>query len=116
VMDPVVLRRPVLRAGALVALVKADNTPGAGAVLLMKNVYLALPRQYHRPRHRDHPQRGALLSWGYVGGVRRAERRDRSRLWSVLDADVEVVLPQKTPTAWWRTSCRHAPHPASLSY
>src|SRR5439155_501356 len=40
VMDPVYYGGPFSR-GALVALVKADNTPGAGAVLLMKNVYLA---------------------------------------------------------------------------
>src|SRR5205823_12987845 len=40
VVDPVYYGGPFSR-GALVALVKADNTPGAGAVLLMKNVYLA---------------------------------------------------------------------------
>src|SRR5512139_1621551 len=40
VMDPVYYGGPFSR-GALVAIVKADATPGAGTVQLMKNLYLA---------------------------------------------------------------------------
>ena len=40
VAEPVYYGGPFSR-GALVALVKADHAPGAGSVLLMKNLYLA---------------------------------------------------------------------------
>ena len=40
VADPVYYGGPFSR-GALVALVRADHTPGSGSVLLMKNLYLA---------------------------------------------------------------------------
>ena len=40
VLDPVFYGGPFSR-GALVALVKADHSPGAGSVLLMKDLYLA---------------------------------------------------------------------------
>src|SRR2546425_8025950 len=37
-------------------------------------------RQHHRSRHRDHPQRGALLRGLRRLAPGRAEKRDRSRL------------------------------------
>src|SRR5882724_4348212 len=40
VVDPVYYGGPFSR-GALVALVRGDHSPGAGSVLLMKNLYLA---------------------------------------------------------------------------
>src|SRR5262245_41416299 len=40
VVDPVYYGGPFSR-GALVALVRADQTPGAGSVMLMKNLFLA---------------------------------------------------------------------------
>src|SRR5205807_7247494 len=99
VMDPVYYGGPFSR-GALVALVKADNTPGAGAVLLMKNVYLAF-----RANTIDHvietTPNEARYFVGYVGwrpGELKSEI-DRG-LWSVLDADIEVVFRKDTDGMW----------------
>jgi len=99
VMDPVYYGGPFSR-GALVALVKADNTPGAGAVLLMKNVYLAF-----RANTIDHvietTPNDARYFVGYVGwrpGELKGEI-DRG-LWSVLDADAEVVFRKDTDGMW----------------
>src|SRR5256886_4542662 len=124
VMDPVYYGGPVSR-GALVALVQADNTPGAGAVLLMKNVYLAF-----RANTIDHvietTPNEARYFVGYVGwrpGELKSEI-DRG-LWSVLDADVEVVFRKDTDGMWedllqaTRRSRANAPpalQRASLSY
>jgi len=99
VVDPVYYGGPFSR-GALVALVKADNTPGSGAVLLMKNVYLAF-----RANTIDHvietTPNEARYFVGYVGwrpGELKGEI-DRG-LWSVLDADVEVVFRKDTDGMW----------------
>jgi putative transcriptional regulator len=99
VVDPVYYGGPFSR-GALVALVKADNTPGTGAVLLMKNVYLAF-----RANTIDHvietTPNEARYFVGYVGwrpGELKSEI-DRG-LWSVLDADVEVVFRKDTDGMW----------------
>jgi putative transcriptional regulator len=99
VVDPVYYGGPFSR-GALVALVKADNTPGTGAMLLMKNVYLAF-----RANTIDHvietTPNEARYFVGYVGwrpGELKSEI-DRG-LWSVLDADVEVVFRKDTDGMW----------------
>src|SRR3970282_1984327 len=73
VVEPVYYGGPFSR-GALVALVRADNAPGAGAVLLMKNLYLAF-----RANTID---LGALLRRLRRLAPRRAERRDRP--WAVV--------------------------------
>ncbi|HXU42747.1 MAG TPA: YqgE/AlgH family protein [Burkholderiales bacterium] len=99
VVDPVYYGGPFSR-GALVALVKADHTPGAGSVLLMPNLYLTF-----RANTIDHvietTPNDARYFVGYVGwrpGELKSEI-DRG-LWSVLDANVEMVFRKDTDGLW----------------
>ncbi len=99
VLDPVYYGGPFSR-GALVALVRADQAPGAGSVLLMKHLYLAF-----RANTIDHvietTPNEARYFVGYVGwrpGELKSEV-DRG-LWSVLDPDVEMVFRKDTEGMW----------------
>jgi putative transcriptional regulator len=99
VVDPVYYGGPFSR-GALVALVRADDTPGSGSVLLMKNLYLAF-----RANTIDHvieaTPNEARYFVGYVGwrpGELRGEI-DRG-LWSVANADLEVIFRKDTDGLW----------------
>src|SRR6266513_4373604 len=99
VLDPVFYGGPFSR-GALVALVHADHSPGAGSVPLMKDLYLAF-----RANTIDHvieaTPNEARYFVGYVGwrpGELQGEI-DRG-LWSVLDADVEVIFRKDTDGMW----------------
>src|SRR5881227_3997666 len=99
VIDPVYYGGPFSR-GALVALVKGPSSPGAGTVPLMKNLFLAF-----RANTIDHvietTPNDARYFVGYVGwrpGELRGEI-DRG-LWSVLDADIEVVFRKETDNLW----------------
>jgi|SRR5882672_774745 len=99
VVDPVYYGGPFSR-GALVALVRADQTPGAGSVLLMQNLYLTF-----RANTIDHvietTPNDARYFVGYVGwrpGELKSEI-DRG-LWSVLDANVEMVFRKDTDGLW----------------
>ena len=99
VADPVYYGGPFSR-GALVALVRADNAPGAGSVLLMKNLYLAF-----RANTIDHvietTPNEARYFVGYVGwrpGELRSEI-DRG-LWSVQGADLDTIFRKDTEGLW----------------
>jgi putative transcriptional regulator len=99
VVDPVYYGGPFSR-GALVALVKADDTPGAGSVLLMPHLYLTF-----RANTIDHvietTPNDARYFVGYVGwrpGELKSEI-DRG-LWSVLDANVEMAFRKDTDGLW----------------
>jgi putative transcriptional regulator len=99
VIDPVYYGGPFSR-GALVALVRIDHAPGAGSVPLMKNLYLAF-----RANTIDHvietTPNEARYFVGYVGwrpGELRSEI-DRG-LWTVLDADLEMVFRKDTEGLW----------------
>ena len=99
VVEPVFYGGPFSR-GALVALVKADTAPGAGTVLLMKNLYLAF-----RANTIDHviesTPNEARYFVGYVGwrpGELRSEI-DRG-LWSVHNADVDTIFRKDTEGLW----------------
>ena len=99
VVDPVYYGGPFSR-GALVALVRADQTPGAGSVLLMRNLYMTF-----RANTIDHvietTPNEARYFVGYVGwrpGELRSEI-DRG-LWSVLDADPDMVFRKETDGLW----------------
>lgn len=99
VADPVYYGGPFSR-GALVALVKADSAPGAGSVLLMKNLYLAF-----RANTIDHvietTPNEARYFVGYVGwrpGELKAEI-DRG-LWSVTGADLDTIFRKDTEGLW----------------
>ena len=99
VADPVYYGGPFSR-GALVALVRGDNAPGSGSVLLMKNLYLAF-----RANTIDHiietTPNDARYFVGYVGwrpGELRSEI-DRG-LWSVSSADLELIFRKDTEGLW----------------
>ena len=99
VVEPVYYGGPFSR-GALVALVKADNAPGAGTVPLMKNLYLAF-----RANTIDHvietTPNEARYFVGYVGwrpGELRSEI-DRG-LWSVMNAEVDTIFRKETEGLW----------------
>jgi putative transcriptional regulator len=99
VIDPVYYGGPFSR-GALVALVHADATPGAGSVPLMKGLYLAF-----RANTIDHvietTPNDARYYVGYVNwrpGELRSEI-DRG-LWSVQDAELDMVFRKDTENLW----------------
>jgi putative transcriptional regulator len=99
VVDPVYYGGPFSR-GALVALVRADQNPGAGSVPLMRNLFMTF-----RANTIDHvietTPNEARYFVGYVGwrpGELRSEI-DRG-LWSVLDADVDMVFRKDTEGLW----------------
>ena len=99
VAEPVYYGGPFSR-GALVALVRGDNAPGAGSVLLMKNLYLAF-----RANTIDHviesTPNEARYFVGYVGwrpGELKGEI-DRG-LWSVTGADLDTVFRKDTEGLW----------------
>ena len=99
VLDPVYYGGPFSR-GALVALVRADHSPGSGSVPLMKDLYLAF-----RANTIDHvietTPNDARYFVGYVGwrpGELRSEI-DRG-LWTVLNADLDMVFRKDTEGLW----------------
>ena len=99
VVEPVYYGGPFSR-GALVALVRADNTPGSGSVLLMKNLYLAF-----RANTIDHvietTPNEALYFVGYVGWRPGELKSEIERgLWSVVNADLEVIFRKETEGLW----------------
>jgi putative transcriptional regulator len=99
VIEPVFYGGPFSR-GALVALVKTGHAPGAGAVALMKNLYLAF-----RANTIDHvietTPNDARYFVGYVGW-RPGELKDEvdRGLWSVLGADLDTVFRKDTEGLW----------------
>jgi putative transcriptional regulator len=99
VLDPVFYGGPFSR-GALVALVRADNAPGSGSVLLMRNLYLAI-----RANTIDHvietTPNEARYFVGYVGwrpGELKAEI-DKG-LWSVMNAEMDTIFRKDTEGLW----------------
>ena len=99
VVDPVYYGGPFSRS-ALVALVRADHSPGAGSVPLMKDLYLAF-----RANTIDHvietTPNEARYFVGYVGwrpGELKSEI-DRG-LWSVQNADLDMVFRKDTDSLW----------------
>jgi len=99
VVEPVYYGGPFSR-GALVALVRADHTPGPGTVLLMKNLYLAF-RANTIDQVIEATPNEARYFVGYVGwrpGELKGEL-DRG-LWSVLDANVDTVFRKDTEGLW----------------
>ena len=99
VVEPVYYGGPFSR-GALVALVRADNAPGSGSVLLMKNLYLAF-RANTIDRVIETTPNEARYFVGYVGwrpGELKSEI-DRG-LWSVLNAEVDTIFRKDTEGLW----------------
>jgi putative transcriptional regulator len=99
VVGPVYYGGPFSR-GALVALVKTDATPGSGSVPIMKQLYMAF-----RANTIDHvieaTPNEARYYVGYVGWRPGELRREIDKgLWSVIDADVDVVFRKDTEGLW----------------
>ena len=99
VADPVYYGGPFSR-GALVALVKADSAPGAGSVLLMKNLYLAF-----RANTIDHvietTPNEARYFVGYVGWRPGELKSEIERgLWSVHGAELDTIFRKDTEGLW----------------
>jgi len=120
VIDPVYYGGPFSRS-ALVALVKTDATPGSGSVQLMKNLYLAI-----RASTIDHviesTPNDARYYVGYVGWRPGELRREIDRgLWSVLDADRDIVFRKNTEGLWEELLQRtrriraHSPRPVPMA-
>jgi putative transcriptional regulator len=99
VIEPVYYGGPFSRS-ALVALVKSDGDPGAGSVQLMEHLYMAF-----RANTIDHiiesTPNDARYYIGYVGW-RPGELRSEidKGLWSVIDADLEIVFRKDTEGLW----------------
>ncbi len=99
VLDPVYYGGPFSR-GALVALVKAEATPGSGSVQLMKNLYMTFRANTIDQVIEAMPNE-ARYYVGYVGWRPGELRREIDRgLWSVLDADLEIVFRKDTGGMW----------------
>ncbi len=99
VADPVYYGGPFSR-GALVALVRADNAPGSGSVLLMNNLYLAF-RANTIDRVIETTPNEARYFVGYVGwrpGELKSEI-DRG-LWTVTGAELETIFRKDTEGLW----------------
>jgi putative transcriptional regulator len=99
VVDPVFYGGPFSRS-ALVALVHADHSPGAGSVPLMKDLYLAF-----RANTIDHvietTPNEARYFVGYVGWLPGELQNEIDRgLWTVLDADIGLVFRKHTEGMW----------------
>jgi putative transcriptional regulator len=99
VADPVFYGGPFSR-GALVALVRADHTPGSGSVLLMRNLYLAF-----RANTIDHvietTPNEARYFVGYVGWRQGELKSEIDRgLWSVMNAEVDTIFRKDTDNLW----------------
>ena len=99
VVDPVYYGGPFSR-GALVALVRADGNPGAGSVPIMKHLYMAF-RANTIDQIIEATPNEARYYVGYVGW-RPGELRSEidKGLWSVIDADLEVVFRKDTEGLW----------------
>jgi putative transcriptional regulator len=99
VVDPVYYGGPFSR-GALVALVRADAAPGAGSVMLMKNLYLAF-RANTIDQVIEATPNEARYFVGYVGwrpGELKGEI-DRG-LWSVQGAELDTIFRKDTEGLW----------------
>lgn len=99
VVDPVYYGGPFSR-GALVALVKTDAVPGSGSVLIMKKLYMAF-RANTIDQVIEATPNEARYYVGYVGWRPGELRREIDKgLWSVVDADVDVVFRKDTEGLW----------------
>lgn len=99
VVDPVYYGGPFSR-GALVALVKTTIAPGAGSVMLMKNLYMAF-RVNTIDQIIESTPNEARYFVGYVGWRPGELRNEIDRgIWSVLGADPDVVFRKDMDSLW----------------
>jgi len=99
VVDPVYYGGPFSR-GALVALVRADQNPGGGSVLVMKNLYLAFRANTIDQVIESTPNE-ARYYVGYIGWRPGELKAEIERgLWSVLSADSDMVFRKDMDGLW----------------
>jgi len=99
VIDPVYYGGPISR-GALVAIVRTPTAPGAGSVMLMKNLYLAF-RVNTIDQIIETTPNDARYFVGYVGWRPGELRNEIDRgIWSVLGADPDVVFRKDMDNLW----------------
>ncbi len=99
VIDPVYYGGPFSR-GALVAVVKTGSTPGEGTVQLMKNLYMAFRVNTIDSVIESKPN-DARYYVGYVGWRPGELKTEIDRgIWSVLNADVDVVFRKDVEGLW----------------
>jgi len=99
VMEPVFFGGP-FSTSALVAVVRGDRSPGAGSVLVMNNLYLAINVSTIDKIIEERPN-DARYYVGYVGWRPGELRREIDRgLWFVLNPDVNTVFRKDTDQIW----------------
>jgi putative transcriptional regulator len=99
VQDPVYYGGPFSR-GALVALVRSDQAPGSGSVLLMKNLYLAFRANTIDSVIESTPNEARYFV-GYVHWRPGELKTEIDRgLWSVTGAEVDTVFRKDTEGMW----------------
>lgn len=99
VIDPVFYGGPFSR-GALVALVRADGTPGTGTVSMMKNLHMAF-RANTIDRIIEATPNEARYYVGYVGWRPGELKREIDRgLWSVLTPELDTIFRKDTDGMW----------------
>ena len=99
VVDPVYYGGPFSR-GALVALVRADSTPGQGSVPLMKNLFLAFRANIIDQVIESRPNEARYFV-GYVGWRAGELKGEIERgLWSVSNVDLETIFRKDTDGLW----------------
>jgi putative transcriptional regulator len=99
VVEPVFFGGP-FSTSALVAVVRGDKSPGAGSVLVMANLYLAINVNTIDKIIEERPN-DARYYVGYVGWRPGELRREIDRgLWFVMNPDVNTVFRKDTDQLW----------------
>jgi putative transcriptional regulator len=99
VMEPVFFGGP-FSTSALVAVVRGDRSPGAGSLLIMANLYLAINVNTIDKIIEERPN-DARYYVGYVGWRPGELRREIDRgLWFVLNPDANTVFRKDTDVLW----------------
>src|SRR5262245_4695643 len=99
VTEPVFFGGP-FSTSALVAVVRGDRSPGAGSLLIMTNLYLAINVNTIDKIIEERPNE-ARYYVGYVGWRPGELRREIDRgLWFVLNPDANTVFRKDTDVLW----------------
>src|SRR5512139_4056862 len=99
VMEPVFFGGP-FSTTALVAVVRGDKSPGAGSLLMMANLYLAINVNTIDRIIEERPN-DARYYVGYVGWRPGELRREIDRgLWLVLNPNVDTIFRKDTDVLW----------------
>jgi putative transcriptional regulator len=99
VIEPVFFGGP-FSTSALVAVVRGDKSPGAGSLLVMANLYLAINVNTIDRIIEERPN-DARYYVGYVGWRPGELRREIDRgLWFVMNPDVNTVFRKDTDQLW----------------